>query len=254
MIRKIIQIDEELCNGCGLCVNACHEAAIALVEGKAKLLRDDYCDGLGNCLPVCPTNAISFIEREALPFNEEEVMRNQEMIKKALEEKKEKEQSDHKQDIPFSGCPGSRIRNMNHQAAAKTENAELNNTNEPAPSMLRQWPVQIQLVPVNAPYFDGADLLIAADCTAYAFGDFHRFMKNKITLIGCPKLDDADYANKFAAILSNNQIKSITVIRMEVPCCGGIVHAVKTAMLNSGQMIPWKVITISTDGTVLDEN
>lgn len=208
MIRKIIKINEDLCNGCGLCVSACHEAAIGLVDGKAKLLRDDYCDGLGNCLPACPTNAITFEEREALAYNEEEV-------------------------------------NLNMQNNSSAGNS--------TPSMLRQWPVQIQLVPANAPYFQDANLLIAADCTAYAYGDFHSFMKNKITLIGCPKLDDADYSEKLTQILSNNHIKSVTVIRMEVPCCGGIVHSVKTALTKSGKQIPWRVITISTEGTILED-
>ncbi len=233
MIRKIIKINEELCNGCGLCVNACHESAISLVDGKAKLLRDDYCDGLGNCLPVCPTNAICFEYREALEYNEEEVNRNIEMKK--------------------TGCPGSRAMSLQRQeaqsAAAHTPTAAPTS----APSMLRQWPVQIQLVPPNAPYFQNANLLIAADCTAYAFGDFHQFMKNKITLIGCPKLDEVDYSVKLTQILKMNDIKSLTVIRMEVPCCGGIVHAVKTAMANSGVMIPWRVITISTDGAILED-
>ena len=259
MIRKIIKINEELCNGCGLCVNACHESAIGLVDGKAKLLRDDYCDGLGNCLPVCPTNAIGFEEREALEYNEEEVNRNIEM-KKADQAKqsemKEKDQghnASHAHQHGFSGgCPGSRamsLQRQDTQAEAPTP------TTAPAqtPSMLRQWPVQIQLVPPNAPYFQNANLLIAADCTAYAFGDFHQFMKNKITLIGCPKLDEVDYSVKLTQILTMNDVKSLTVIRMEVPCCGGIVHAVKTAMANSGVMIPWRVVTIGTDGSIIED-
>lgn len=249
MVRKIIKINEELCNGCGLCVNACHESAIGLVDGKAKLLRDDYCDGLGNCLPVCPTNAIRFEEREALEYNEEEVNRNIANSKKQQDEKKVEAIPHH----PVSGgCPGSRAMSI-----AREEQEKQTETLAPptsSPSMLRQWPVQIQLVPPNAPYFQNADLLIAADCTAYAFGDFHQFMKNKITIIGCPKLDDVDYSIKLSQILSANAIKSITVIRMEVPCCGGIVHAVKTAMVSSGQIIPWKVITIGTDGRVVEES
>lgn len=246
MIRKIIKINEELCNGCGLCVNACHESAIGLVDGKAKLLRDDYCDGLGNCLPVCPTNAISFEEREALEYNEEEVNHN-------IEKNKQLKQAEPKQpsEKPAGGCPGSRVMNLVKQ---EPQSASAQESRTASPSMLRQWPVQIQLVPPNAPYFNNANLLIAADCTAYAFGDFHQFMKNKITLIGCPKLDEVDYSVKLTQILSQNQIKSITVIRMEVPCCGGIVHAVKTALINSGQMIPWSVITIGTDGTILEDN
>lgn len=256
MIRTIIKINEDLCNGCGLCVNACHEAAIGLINGKAKLLRDDYCDGLGNCLPACPTNAITFEEREAVAYNEEEVKQN--MLNKVSEHKKATEGSvtakthqEERHEFPF-GCPGSRAMSLQreeNQVTAKEENVRSS-----TPSMLRQWPVQIQLVSPNAPYFQNANLLIAADCTAYAFGDFHQFMKNKITLIGCPKLDDVDYSEKLTQILVNNQIKSLTVIRMEVPCCGGIVNAVKTALTNSGQMIPWSVVTISTDGTILEDN
>lgn len=255
MIRKIIKINEELCNGCGLCVSACHESAIGLVEGKAKLLRDDYCDGLGNCLPVCPTNAISFEEREALEYNEEEVNRN--IAIKKLEEadqKKMTEQAAGHQHFA-GGCPGSRAMSLARQEQQNQPTPQTTSTAPTTtPSALRQWPVQIQLVPPNAPYFNNADLLIAADCTAYAFGDFHQFMKNKITLIGCPKLDDVDYSIKLSQILKVNQIKSLTVIRMEVPCCGGIVHAVKNAMASSGQIIPWKVITIGTDGRVLEDN
>lgn len=231
MDRQIIKIDEELCDGCGLCVSACHEGAIGIVDGKAKLLRDDYCDGLGNCLPVCPTGAISFEVREALEFNEEEVKKN--MAKQS-----------------FSGCPGSRMMALN-----KDTNHTDDDTEEPdvRPSMLKQWPVQIQLVPYNAPYFNGADILIAADCTAYSYRDFHSFMKDKITLIGCPKLDETDYANKLTDILRNNRINSLTVIRMEVPCCSGIVNAAKTAMLNSKEIIPWRVVTLSTDGRILED-
>ncbi|MBP1754611.1 MAG: hypothetical protein H6Q59_1009 [Firmicutes bacterium] len=245
MVRKIIKINEELCNGCGLCVNACHESAIGLVDGKATLLRDDYCDGLGNCLPVCPTNAISFVEREALEYNEEEVNRNI---------AKQKATNEAASAPSFSGCPGSRAMSLQHQEAPVAAQPENNAAPASTPSMLRQWPVQIQLVAPNAAYFKGANLLIAADCTAYAFGDFHQFMKNKITLIGCPKLDEVDYSVKLTQILSMNDIKSVTVIRMEVPCCGGIVHAVKTAMTNSQVMIPWRVITIGTDGTILEDN
>ena len=258
MVRQIININEDLCNGCGLCVSACHEAAIGLVDGKAKLLRDDYCDGLGNCLPVCPTGAITFVEREALDYNEEEVKRNMQ-----LKELQEREAAGHieaekkAQAAPSAhpahhgGCPGSRLQSIKREEPSA---APIQNQKESViPSQLRQWPVQIQLVPVNAPYFGGADLLIAADCTAYAYGNIHQFMKDKITLIGCPKLDDADYAGKLTQILMNNDLNSITVLRMEVPCCGGIVHAVKTAMLNSGKLIPWRVVTISTDGLVLED-
>lgn len=193
MIRKIIEIQEEKCNGCGLCASACHEGAIGMVDGKARLLREDYCDGLGDCLPQCPTGAITFVEREAAPYDEAGISR------------------------------------------------------------LRQWPCQIKLVPVNAPYFHKAKLLIAADCTAYAYADFHRdFMKGKITLIGCPKLDGADYSEKLTEIIKNNDIRSVTVLRMEVPCCGGLEMAVKKALQNSGKFLPWQVVTISTEGQILD--
>ena len=218
MIRKIIKIDEEKCNGCELCVKACHEGAIGIVNGKAKLLRDDYCDGLGNCLPVCPTGAITFEEREAAAFDEAAVKENM--------EKKQPQKL-------ACGCPGTQSRKIEHSVPM--------HSNEPvaAPvSQLNQWPVQIKLVPVNAPYFSGANLLIAADCTAYAYGDFHsRFMKNKITLIGCPKLDEGSYAQKLGEILRLNDIKSVTVVRMVVPCCGGIVNAVKEALLSCGNNI-----------------
>ncbi|SHL78301.1 4Fe-4S dicluster domain-containing protein [Anaerocolumna jejuensis DSM 15929] len=244
MIRKIIKIDKEACNGCGLCVNACHEGAIGLIDNKAVLLRDDYCDGLGNCLPVCPTGAITFEEREALEYNEEEVLR---MQKKAEESKVP--------DKPFTGCPGSQARSLRPAAPAAVApdtDTKASSASESV-SRLMQWPVQIKLVPVNAPYFNGADLLIAADCTAYAYADFHEeFMKNRITVIGCPKLDDVDYSEKLTQIFLQNDIKSITVVRMIVPCCGGIVNAVKAAMLASGKIIPWQVITVSTDGTLIN--
>ena len=213
MQRQIIKIDREKCNGCGLCVSACHESAIGMQDGKAVLLRDDYCDGLGNCLPVCPTGAITFENREALEYNEAEVRKN----------------------------------------TAHNETRAASN----AGSQLRQWPVQIKLVPVNAPYFENARLLVSADCAAYAYGNFHSdFMKNKVTVIGCPKLDDCDYTEKLTAIVKNNNIKSVTVIRMEVPCCGGIENsvkaAVKTALADNGKMIPWQVVTITTNGEILD--
>ncbi|MBZ4671456.1 MAG: ferredoxin [Oscillospiraceae bacterium] len=239
MIRKIIKIDEEKCNGCGLCVNACHEGAIGLVDGKAKLLRDDYCDGLGNCLPVCPTNAISFEEREAAAYDEEAV--------KAAQEAK----NAHQPKTLACGCPGTHSKKLEPKAAPKME---IPSSGFSVPvSQLGQWPVQIKLVPVNAPYFENANLLVAADCTAFAFGDFHnRFIRNRITLIGCPKLDEGDYSEKLTEILKRNNIKSITVVRMEVPCCGGIVNAVTTALKNSGKMIPWQVVTISTDGEIIE--
>ncbi len=259
MIRKIIKINEELCNGCGLCVNACHESAIGLVDGKAKLLRDDYCDGLGNCLPVCPTGAIKFEEREALEYNEEEVKRNMELKEqqaKAATPNAVQNQDGHQQGAHHGmggGCPGSRMMSLNRQESTPAAASEREASHRTSVSELRQWPVQIQLVPPNAPYFANANLLIAADCTAYAYGDFHSLMKNKITLIGCPKLDEVDYSEKLTHILRMNDVKSITVIRMEVPCCGGIVHAVKTALANSGKLIPWRVVTIGTDGTILED-
>ena len=211
MIRKIIKIDESKCNGCGACATACHEGAIAMVDGVAKLTREDYCDGLGDCLPACPTGAITFEMREAPAYDEAAV-------------KKAQRNNAIGADIPQS-----------------------------VPSRLSQWPVQIKLAPVNAPYFSGASLLIAADCTAYAYGNFHNdFIKNKVVLIGCPKLDEGDYSEKLAAIIANNDIKSVTVVRMEVPCCGGIEMAAKRALQESGKFIPWQVVTISTDGRVLD--
>ncbi|MGN1085050.1 MAG: ATP-binding protein [Lachnospiraceae bacterium] len=200
MIRKIIQINEEKCNGCGACAAACHEGAIGMVDGKAKLLRDDYCDGLGDCLPACPTGAITFTEREAAAYDEAAVLANKQKA-----------------------------------------------------SQLRQWPVQIKLVPVGAPYFDGAKLLIAADCTAYAYAGFHRdFIRGKITLVGCPKLDAVDYSEKLTEIIKNNDIQSVTIVRMEVPCCGGLELAAKKALQNSGKFIPWQVVTVSTDGRILN--
>lgn len=248
MIRTIINIDKEKCNGCGICVNACHEGALAMVAGKAELIRDDYCDGLGNCLPACPTGAITFTEREAAAFDEAAVEEN--MKKKQEEEAAGKQHQNQQPDLPC-GCPGSQARALKRETETK---------NSPAPvptgsieSQLQQWPVQIKLVPVNAPYFDGANLLIAADCSAYAYANFHNeFIKNHITIIGCPKLDEGDYSEKLTAILANNNIKSVTVVRMEVPCCGGIQNAAITALKNSGKMIPWQVVTISTTGEILN--
>ena len=219
MIRRIITIDEEKCNGCGLCADACHEGAIGIADGKAKLLREDYCDGLGDCLPACPMNAISFEEREAPAYNEAAV----------LAAKKAKEAP-----LPC-GCPGSACHSVSGMA-----------------SQLRNFPVQIKLLPPSAPYFDGADLLIAADCTAYSYGAFHNdFMKNRVTLIGCPKLDAVDYSEKLTQIFRYNNIRSITVARMTVPCCGGLSHAVKTAVANSGKNIPLHIVTISPDGNII---
>ena len=246
MLRQIINIDKEKCDGCGLCVSACHEGAIGIVDGKAELLRDDYCDGLGNCLPACPTGAITFEVREALEFNENEVKKN---MGQAVEREPGAE------DLPC-GCPGTNAKAIEREPgpAAPQPPASVSAA-APAPaSQLRQWPVQIKLVPVNAPYFNNAHLLVAADCAAYAYGDFHReFMKNKITLIGCPKLDDGDYSEKLTAILTRNNVKSLTIARMEVPCCGGLEQAAIKALKNSGKMIPWHSVTITSDGQILDE-
>lgn len=230
MIRKIIHIDKEKCNGCGACAAACHEGAIEMVDGKARLTREDYCDGLGDCLPACPTGAITFEEREAPAYNEAAV----------LAAKKEKAP------LPC-GCPGSQAKALHREPCAAPA------TQAPAASQLSQWPVQIKLMPMKAPYLDGARLLIAADCTAYAYGNFHsEFIRGHITLIGCPKLDEGDYAEKLTRIIAGNDIKSVTVARMEVPCCGGIENAVKRALQASGKFIPWNVVTISTDGRILD--
>lgn len=247
MIRKIIQIDEAKCNGCGICVDACHEGAIGMVEGKAKLMRDDYCDGLGDCLPTCPTGAITFVEREAVAYNEAAVLANR--------NQSNSHSGSHRYESILGhglGCPGSLARTV-HQEKDTTPPVETTRHPREVASQLRQWPVQLKLVPTNAPYFQNANLLVAADCSAFAHGDFHnQFMKNKITLIGCPKLDEGDYSEKLTAILANNEIKSVTVVRMEVPCCGGIQYAVMRALQDSGKMIPWQVITLSADGEILE--
>ena len=247
MLRKIIQIDADKCNGCGLCVHACHEGAIGMVDGKAKLLRDDYCDGLGDCLPACPTGAISFTVREAAAYD---------AAAQAVR-----------------GCPGGQARSIKspEQEAGQgstmkqkngsqesdrlsaLQETEAGSGEKQSVSQLRQWPVQIKLAPVNAPYFDGARLLIAADCTAYAYGNFHQdFIRGKVTLIGCPKLDAVDYTEKLTEIIKNNNIKDVTIVRMEVPCCGGIEHAAAEALKNSGKWIPWQVVTISIEGDILE--
>ncbi len=228
MIRRIINIDESKCNGCGLCAEACHEGAIGMVDGKAKLLRDDYCDGLGDCLPVCPADAITFVEREAAEYDRAAVEANMAAAGKAH----------------AGGCPGSASKKI---TPVNDDSGSLSSI----PSHLSQWPVQIKLAPLNAPYFDGADLLIAADCSAFAYGDFHRdFIKDRIVLIGCPKLDSVDYSEKLTAILQSNDIRSVTVTRMEVPCCGGIQYAAEAAAAASGKDIPVNVVTIGIDGSI----
>ena len=231
MLRKIIKIDEEKCNGCGACAAACHEGAIEMMNGKAKLTREDYCDGLGDCLPACPTNAITFEEREAPAYDEAAVL--------AAKQKK--------QGVLPCGCPGTQSK----QFARRNDAGDA-----PVPardSELMQWPVQIKLLPPRAPYFEGANLLIAADCTAYAYGNFHKeFIRNHITLIGCPKLDEGDYTEKLTEIIRYNNVKSVTIVRMQVPCCGGIEYAAKKALQASGKFIPWRVVIISTDGRIVD--
>lgn len=231
MIRKIIQIDEEKCVGCGKCAEACHEGAIAMVNGKARLMRDDYCDGLGDCLPVCPTDAITFVHREAAAYDEAAVLKNKEF----------------KTHPAAGGCPGSRMRNLQPQ-----ENGESLSPAGNISSQLRQWPAQLKLVPINAPYFQDTHLLIAADCTAYAYGNFHQdFIRGRVVLIACPKLDNTDYSEKLTQILLENHIQDITVVRMEVPCCGGIEYMTQTALQKIGKDIPFQVVTLSIDGQIL---
>lgn len=277
MIRRVINIDEDKCNGCGICVNACHEGAIGLVDGKAKLIRDDYCDGLGDCLPTCPTGAITFVEREAVPYNEAAVMENKKRNQQANNNDGNNnnnnnggnnnigssnnniDNSGHAVAHVHSGCPGSMmrsLRNRNINDSVSENDGITGNQAMPCAiqSRLENWPVQIKLAPVNAPYFKNAKLLIAADCAAYAYAGFHdKFIKDKITLIGCPKLDSTDYSDKLSEILRYNDIKSITVVRMEVPCCGGLAHAAMEALRKSEKMIPWNVVTISLDGRIIDE-
>ena len=244
MIRQIIHIDEEKCNGCGLCASACHEGAIDMVDGKAKLVREHFCDGLGDCLPGCPTGAITFEQREAPAYDEN-------AVKEA-------------QHAPRTGCPGSAMMQFARAGQETPDSGAANRgpaagaqsqteaASRPA-SQLGQWPCQIKLLPVEAPFFDGAKLLIAADCTAFAYANLHEdFMKGKITMIGCPKLDAVDYTEKLTAIIAQNDIRSVTIVRMEVPCCGGLQRAAENALRNSGKFIPWQVVTISRDGRILD--
>jgi ferredoxin len=244
--RNVIKIDESKCVGCGLCVSACHEGAIGMVDGKAKLLREDHCDGLGRCLPSCPTEAITLEERELVaPDNKNETNVGKQ-VTRDISEANENEQPE----VLPCGCPGTQSKAFDRGYPQENVVQERSGFVE---THLNQWPIQIQLVPVNAPYFERAHLLVAADCAAYAYGNFHNdYMKNKVTIIGCPKLDEVDYAEKLTAIIKTNEIKSVTLVRMEVPCCSGIVDAGKTALQNCGKMIPWQMVTISTDGRIVD--
>lgn len=240
MIRQVIQIDEEKCNGCGLCADACHEGAIEIVDGKAKLIRDDFCDGMGDCLPSCPQDAISFVQREAAAYNEKAVMENRRGKEPSMEVGHAAGQ-----------CPGTMMRSF--ERVDEPADPVATASPVPAPSQLQNWPVQIKLAPTQAPYFQGANLLIAADCCAYAYGAFHAdFMRGKVCVIGCPKLDGTDYTEKLAEIIAYNDIKSVTITRMEVPCCGGLEHMATEALRASGKFIPWQVVTFSLDGRILD--
>ena len=271
MIRKIIHIDEEKCNGCGLCANACHEGAIDIVDGKAKLVRENFCDGFGDCLPNCPTGAITFEEREAPAYDDAAVKKTQEeqrstAMTMSMEEIMQIEDENERRKLmmakikeegkamPHAGCPGSCSMQLRREVQeAEEEKAAPATTSARPVSRLNQWPCQIKLLPTQAPFYDGAKLLIAADCTAYANANMHEdFMKGKITLIGCPKLDAVDYSEKLTEIIRDNDIKSVTIVRMEVPCCGGLQRAAETALRNSGKFIPWQVVTISRDGRILD--
>lgn len=248
MIRQVIRIDEAKCNGCGICVDACHEGAIQIIDGKAKLVRDDFCDGLGDCLPACPQGAITFEQREAAAYDQAAVERSKQEGRQAMEQ--------HAAHVREGGCPGSAMRSFDRSgedAAVAQADASAVGTPSPAPSQLQNWPVQIKLAPTSAPYFQGANLLIAADCCAYSYGTFHAdFIRNKVCLIGCPKLDSVDYTEKLAEIITNNDIKSVTITRMEVPCCGGLERMATEALRTSGKFIPWQVVTFSLDGRILD--
>lgn len=237
MIRKIVNINEGKCNGCGLCASACHEGAIEMVNGKAHLIKDDYCDGFGDCLPECPTGAITITEREAAEYDRE-----------AVEKRMNERNADKTKASMPHVCPGSMAKTLQRKPAPAAESAERRE------SQLMQWPVQIKLVPTQAPFYQGARLLVAADCTAYAYAAFHEdFMRGHITIIGCPKLDAVDYTEKLTEIIKNNDIKSLTILRMEVPCCGGLEHAAKAALQNSGKFIPWRVVVVSTEGALMED-
>ena len=243
MKRKIVEIDAAKCNGYGLCANARHEGAIAIVDGKARLVKDDYCDGMGDCLPECPTGAIRIVERDAAAYDE-----------KAVQERK---MAKMQEQMKAGGCPGKAMRQFNRATSSAggrlSPAAETVREDTRPPSELSQWPCQIRLVPATAPFFKDAKLLIAADCTAYAYAAFHRdFMRGKVTIVGCPKLDPVDYSEKLTEIIRENDITSVTIVRMEVPCCGGLELAAKKALQASGKFIPWQVVTISLDGRIID--
>lgn len=259
MKRNIVKIDEEKCTGCGICIDACHEGALRLVDGKAKLVSESYCDGLGDCLPECPAGAIAIEEREAEAYDEEAVKKHiaasqnpfPELLACGCPGTQARLIERTEPELLACGCSGTQERMIERTEAPPAPAYAAAGPAAPAGSQLRQWPCQIKLVGINAPYFDRVNLLVAADCTAYAYANIHNdFMRNKITLIGCPKLDDVDYTEKLTAILKGNEIKSVTVLRMEVPCCAGIANAVKQALINSGKMLPWQIVTITTDGKI----